>query len=48
MLAGADWETVYREQVLPAKLTIDLVYLERRTLWSDLVLIVRTITAMFR
>ena len=27
LLAGADWETVYREEVLPAKLAIDLEYL---------------------
>jgi lipopolysaccharide/colanic/teichoic acid biosynthesis glycosyltransferase len=34
--------------VLPDKLAIDLAYLERRTLGSDLKLIVGTITAMFR
>lgn len=48
MLAGEDWETVYREQVLPAKLAIDLDYLARRTLRSDLTLIVRTVAAMLR
>lgn len=46
LLAGADWETLYREQVLPAKLAIDLDYLDRRTLWSDLALIVRTVASM--
>jgi lipopolysaccharide/colanic/teichoic acid biosynthesis glycosyltransferase len=48
LLAGEDWEVVYREQVLPAKLALDLAYLERRTLWSDLALILRTVAAMRR
>lgn len=28
LLADADWETIYREQVLPASLAIDLAHLE--------------------
>jgi lipopolysaccharide/colanic/teichoic acid biosynthesis glycosyltransferase len=48
MLAGPDWETVYRTQVLPAKLAIDLDYLSRRTFLSDILLILRTIASMFR
>lgn len=48
MLAGPDWEIVYRTQVLPAKLTIDLNYLSRRSLRTDLRLILRTIAAMFK
>lgn len=48
LLAGEDWETLYREQVLPAKLAIDLDYQDRRKLWSDLALILRTIAAMIR
>jgi lipopolysaccharide/colanic/teichoic acid biosynthesis glycosyltransferase len=47
MLAGAGWETIYREQVLPAKLAIDLDYLARRTLVSDIRLIGQTIAAVF-
>ncbi len=47
LLAGEDWETVYRTKVLPDKLAIDLAYLERRTLASDLKLILRTIAAVF-
>ena len=47
LLAGADWETIYRTRVLPDKLAIDLAYLERRTLVSDLKLILRTIAAVF-
>ncbi len=47
LLTGENWETVYREEVLPHKLAIDLAYLEQRTLLSDLKLILKTIAAMF-
>jgi len=47
LLSGADWETVYRTRVLPDKLAIDLAYLARRTLGSDLKLILQTVAAMF-
>lgn len=47
LLAGPDWEQVYRTQVMPAKLAIDLAYLERRTLSGDLKLILQTIAAVF-
>jgi lipopolysaccharide/colanic/teichoic acid biosynthesis glycosyltransferase len=47
LLSGADWETVYRTRVLPDKLAIDLAYLARRTLGSDLKLIRQTVAAMF-
>lgn len=45
-LAGEEWETVYRTQIMPEKIDIDLEYLSRRTIWTDLVLIVRTIAAL--
>jgi len=48
LLAGEDWETVYRTRVLPDKLAIDLAYLERRTFASDLKLILQTIVAIFK
>jgi len=48
ILSGQDWETVYRTKILPAKLAIDLDYLSGRTFGSDLILILRTIAAMFR
>lgn len=48
LLTGQDWETIYRTQVMPDKLAIDLAYLQQRTLFSDLRLITRTITAMAR
>ncbi len=47
LLSGIDWETKYREEVLPAKLAIDLAYLARRTLGSDLRLIFQTLVAVF-
>lgn len=45
MLAGDDWERVYVEQVLPAKLAIDLDYAQRAKLWRDIALIFRTVLA---
>ena len=45
MLSGGDWERVYVEQVLPAKLAIDLEYAKRATLWQDIMLILRTVLA---
>ncbi len=48
VLAGQDWETIYRQQVMPAKLALDLSYLARRTFWSDLRLIMQTIFSMLR
>lgn len=43
LLSGPDWESLYRTQIMPAKLDLDLDYLAHRTLWSDLRLILRTI-----
>lgn len=48
LLSGADWEQVYREQVLPAKLQTDLEYLAQRTLRSDIRLLLRTAIAVLR
>ena len=38
---------LYRTRVLPDKLALDLAYLARRTLFSDLKLILQTIAAVF-
>ena len=46
-LIGSDWERLYVERIMPAKLRIDLEYLDRRTLVSDLRVIARTIAALF-
>jgi lipopolysaccharide/colanic/teichoic acid biosynthesis glycosyltransferase len=48
MLTGPDWETAYCTAVLPAKLAIDLEYLAKRTLWSDLKLILHTVACMLK
>lgn len=46
LLAGEDWEETYCDKILPRKLSLDLAYLQRRTIWSDLILILRTITTV--
>jgi lipopolysaccharide/colanic/teichoic acid biosynthesis glycosyltransferase len=46
LLTGADWETAYRQTVMPAKLQIELDYLQRRTLWSDLLIVGQTLLAL--
>ncbi len=45
---GPNWEQVYIEEVMPHKLQIELGYLERRTLWTDLAVIFETLLAMLR
>jgi len=46
LLQGGNWERMYREEVLPAKLRIELDYLENRSLWCDLRIILRTLLAL--
>ncbi len=48
MLSGPDWETRYRNEVMPAKIAVDLEYLAQRNLFSDLRLILRTIASMLK
>ena len=43
LVASADPEATYLTELMPAKLEMNLVYLERRTLWTDLVVILRTL-----
>lgn len=45
ILSGDNWERVYTEYVMPAKLAIDLEYAQRATLWRDMGLIFRTVLA---
>jgi lipopolysaccharide/colanic/teichoic acid biosynthesis glycosyltransferase len=47
MLEGAAWEETYIQRVLPAKLDLELAYLQRRTFWSDLAVLGRTGLALF-
>jgi lipopolysaccharide/colanic/teichoic acid biosynthesis glycosyltransferase len=46
MLSGPNWQDTYINEVMPAKLAIDLEYLARRNVLTDLTLILRTIGAM--
>jgi lipopolysaccharide/colanic/teichoic acid biosynthesis glycosyltransferase len=48
LLSGADWETRYIQQIMPDKLAIDLQYMERATLLSDLGVLWQTFLALFR
>jgi lipopolysaccharide/colanic/teichoic acid biosynthesis glycosyltransferase len=47
LLSGEDWEGHYCGEVLPRKLALDRAYLERRTVWADLRLILRTLAVMW-
>jgi lipopolysaccharide/colanic/teichoic acid biosynthesis glycosyltransferase len=46
--AGSNWKQVYIQEVMPHKLQMELDYLERRTLWTDLGVIIETFMAMLR
>jgi lipopolysaccharide/colanic/teichoic acid biosynthesis glycosyltransferase len=48
LLQGRDWEVYYLETVMPRKLAIDLEYLARRNLWTDLGIILKTLLALWR
>lgn len=48
LLRGEDWERRYRDQILPAKLRIELDYLERRSVLNDLSIVMQTVIALFR
>jgi len=47
-LSGSDCEQVYVREVMPEKLELELEYLSRRTFWSDLGVLVRTLLALFK
>ena len=48
MLTGPDWESQYVNVILPDKLRIELEYLQHRTFFSDLRIILETVLALFR
>ena len=48
LLSGENWERHYIQEIMPHKLAIDLDYQARRTLASDLNLIMRTVLALVR
>lgn len=45
LLSGPDWEQLYVDEVMPAKLTIDLDYARRANLFTDIWLILRTMVS---
>ena len=46
-LSGEDWETAYVQTVMPAKLALDLEYVQNASLLRDVGLIVRTVAALW-
>src|SRR5579859_2704762 len=48
LLHSTDWETVYCQEIMPAKLAIDLAYLDSWTLRTDLLLLLQTLTTLLR
>jgi lipopolysaccharide/colanic/teichoic acid biosynthesis glycosyltransferase len=48
LLDGPGWEQIYVQEVMAHKLQIELDYLARRTVWSDLGVILQTLWALFR
>ncbi len=47
LLSGPDAERRYREEVLPAKLRLDLAYLDRRSARLDVQILLRTVGTVF-
>ena len=47
MLTGDNWEEVYINEVMPAKIELDMPYAENPTVWRDIALIFRTFGAIF-
>ncbi len=48
ILHGPDWEQRYIREVLPAKLAIDLRHVRQATLFDDILIVLRTLLALFR
>lgn len=46
-LTGADWEQVYRDEIMPAKIAIDLAYIDNYSLRQDIIILLRTVAAIF-
>jgi len=47
MLSSADWEKRYVEEILPAKLSLELDYMKRRSLRTDLQIFWKTFQSLF-
>ena len=48
LAASADPEQTYVDEVMPAKLAQDLRYIETRTFWGDLTLLLRTLLSVLK
>ena len=48
LLSGPDPETVYRDEILPAKLRLDTLYLDRRSLRLDARILIATARSVMR
>jgi lipopolysaccharide/colanic/teichoic acid biosynthesis glycosyltransferase len=48
LLRGPNWQSTYLHVILPRKLEIERDYASRRTLFSDVALIARTVFELFR
>ena len=46
LLQGADWDLLYRGEIMPIKIAIDLAYMSQRSLRSDLRVILATIRTL--
>lgn len=47
LASHSDPEKVYREEIMPAKLALNLKYIEEKSLWTDLIIIGKTIRRIF-
>ena len=48
LLTGSNWETVYLQEIMPAKLAVDLAYMAQRSMYTDLQLILGTVMSMVK
>jgi lipopolysaccharide/colanic/teichoic acid biosynthesis glycosyltransferase len=48
MLTGENWEDHYIKVIMPAKLAIDLAYIDQQSLGRDLSILLQTFLALFR
>jgi len=46
MLKSEDWESEYRERIMPAKLQLEAEYQMRRSFWTDMQILFRTFTTV--
>jgi lipopolysaccharide/colanic/teichoic acid biosynthesis glycosyltransferase len=48
LLTGPAWEQHYINEIMPTKLSMDLQYLLRATIWTDIGILIRTVFAVLR